>query len=290
MMIAITGATGHLGRLVIEDLLESSVAPSQIIAAVRSPEKAADHAARGVEVREADYTKPDTLEAAFEGVDRLLLISSSEVGQRFPHHRNVVDAAKNAGVDFIAYTSILRADTNPMMFAEEHKASEEVIRASGIPFTLLRNGWYTENYTEQLPQFLENGVILGSAGDGRVSAATRADYAAAAAAVLTGDIDDGAVYELGGDDAFTMEELAMEISRQSGTEVVYRNIPVEEYEAVLVRAGMPEAYAAVLADADGSVANGSLYVDTGDLRGLIGRPTTPLDTAVANALAKIAQD
>lgn len=289
-MIAITGATGHLGRLVIEVLLERGTAPSEIIAAVRSPEKAADLAARGVEVREADYTKPDTLETALEGVGRLLLISSNEVGQRFAHHRNVIEAAKKAGVGFIAYTSIVRADSNPMMLAAEHKATEEVIRASGIPFALLRNGWYTENYTGQLPQYLENGVILGSAGEGRVSAAPRADYAAAAAAVLTGESHEGAVYELGGDDAFTMAELAAEISHQSGTEVVYRDLPAEEYEEALVGFGLSETYAAVLADSDRAIANGHLFVETGDLRRLIGRPTTPLADAVAAALTDVLQD
>lgn len=289
-MIAITGATGHLGRLVIEDLLERGTTPSEIVAAVRSPEKASDLAARGVEVREADYAEPDTLETAFEGARRLLLISSSEVGQRFAHHRNVVEAAKKAGVGFLAYTSVVRADTNPMMLAPEHKATEEVIRASGIPFAFLRNGWYTENYTEQLPQYLENRVILGSAGDGWVSAAMRADYAAAAAAVLVGEGHEGAVYELGGDDAFTMAELAAEISRQSGSEVAYGNVPAEEYEKALVGFGLPEPYAAVLADSDRALAHGHLLVETGDLRRLIGRPTTPLADAVADALADVLQD
>ncbi len=283
-MIAVTGATGHLGRLVIRDLLNRNVAPSDIVAVVRSPEKASELAARGVEIREADYTNPDALESALEGVDRLLLISSSEVGQRLAHHRNVVEAAQKAGVGFIAYTSIVRAHTNPMLLASEHRATEEVIRGSGIPYTFLRNGWYTENYTGQLPQILSHGALLGSAGEGRVSAAPRTDYAAAASAVLTGEGHEGAVYELGGDAAFTMDELAAEVSRQSGTRVAYRNLPVVEYEAVLVGAGLPQPVAAVLADADRQVANGHLLVETGDLRRLIGRPTTPLADAVTDAL------
>lgn len=284
-MIAVTGATGHLGRLVIDALLERGTDPSEVVAAVRSPEKAADLAARGVHVREADYTKPDTLASAFGGVDRLLLISSSEVGQRLAHHRNVVEAAKRAGVGFLAYTSILRAATSPMRLAEEHRATEELVRESGIPFAFLRNGWYTENYTEQLGPALEHGALLGSAGEGLVSAATRADYAAAAAAVLMGDGHEGAVYELAGDDAFTMAELAAEVSRQSGTPVAYRDLPENEYARALVGFGLPEPFAAVLADSDRGIAAGHLYEDGGDLRRLIGRPTTPMPDAVASALA-----
>lgn len=285
-MIAVTGATGHLGRLVVQDLLDRGVAPSDIVAAVRSPEKASDFADRGVDVREADYTKPDTLESAFVGVDRLLLISSSEVGQRVEHHRNVVNAAKQTGVDFLAYTSMLRADTSPMQLATEHKATEEWIRDSGLPFAFLRNGWYIENYTEQLDRVLERGALIGCADEGRISGATRADYAAAAAAVLTGEGHEGAVYELGGDEAFTMAELAAEITAQSSTEVVYRDLPAEEYTQALVDSGLPEPYAAVLADSDQGVAEGYLYTESDDLRRLIGRPTTPLTDAVAAALVE----
>ena len=283
-MIAVTGATGHLGRLVVDALLEQGVEPSEIVAAVRSPEKAADFSDRGVEVRKADYTLPDTLGAAFAGVDRLLLISSSEVGQRVTHHRNVVNAAKQAGVDFLAYTSMLRADTSPMQLAAEHKETEELVRASGLPFAFLRNGWYIENYTDNLQQTLERGALIGSADGGRISGATRADYAAAAATVLTSEGHEGAIYELGGDEAFTMSDLAAEVTRQSGTEVVYRDLPAEEYARALEEAGLPGPYAAVLADSDEGAAEGHLYVESGDLRRLIGRPTTPLADAVAAAL------
>jgi len=286
-MIAITGATGHLGRLVVEDLLDRGVAPSEIVAAVRSPEKAADLAARGVTVREADYTKPGTLETAFQGVDRLLLVSSSEVGQRLGHHANVIEAAQRAGVGLLVYTSLAFADTSPMMLAAEHKATEALIRESGLPFVILRNGWYTENYTGSLAQTLQNGAIVGSAGEGRVSAATRADYAAAAAAVLTGEGHEGSVYELGGDDPFTMAELAAEIARQSGTEVVYRDMPTEEHVRTLVGFGLPESVAALLADFDAAIAQDYLLVESGDLRRLIGRPTTPLADAVAEAIETV---
>lgn len=283
-MIAVTGATGHLGRLVIDHLLRRGAEPSEIVAAVRSPAKAADLAERGVVVREADYTKPDTLGPAFDGVDRLLLISASDVGRRAAQHRNVIEAAQGAGVGLLAYTSVAHADASPLMLAAEHRETEAAIRASGLPFVLLRNGWYTENYTGTLAQTLQQGAILGSAGDGRVSAAPRNDYAEAAAAVLTTDGHEGAVYELGGDDAFSMAELAEEITRQSGTDVVYRDLPPEEYERALVGFGLPDDAAALLRDFDEAIAEGALLVESGDLRRLIGRPTTPLADAVADAL------
>lgn len=283
-MIAVTGATGNLGRLVVNDLLDRGIAPSEIVAAVRSPQKAADLAERGVDVREADYTKPETLTSAFTGVDRLLLISSSAVGQRVEQHRNVVDAAEANDVGLFAYTSMLRADTSPMQLATEHVATEEYLQASDLSFTLLRNGWYIENYTEQLDQVFDRGAFLGCASEGRISGAPRTDYAAAAAEVLTGEGHEGEIYELGGDEAFTMEELAAEVSHQSGTEVVYRDLPSNEYERALVEAGVPEAYAAVLVDSDRGIAEGHLYTESDDLHRLIGRPTTPLEEAVADAL------
>lgn len=283
-MIAVTGATGNLGRLVVNDLLDRGVPPSEIVAAVRSPDKAANLADRGVDVREADYDQPDTLDTAFEGVDRLLLISSSEVGQRVEQHQNVVDAAEAHDVDLFVYTSMLRADASPMELATEHVATEEYLQASDLSVTLLRNGWYIENYTEQLDQALDQGAFIGSAGDGRISGATRADYAAAAATVLTEDGHADERYELGGDEAFTMDELADVVTDLSGTEVVYRDLPVEDYQQALVDAGLPEPQADVFADADQGIAEGHLYTESDDLRRLIGRPTTPLEEAVADAL------
>lgn len=283
-MIAVTGATGHLGRLVVEELLERSVAPERIAALVRNPEKAEDLAGRGVQVRRADYTEPETLGPALEGVEKLLLVSSSEVGQRAAQHRNVVDAAREAGVELLAYTSILKADTSRMQLAAEHRATEETIRDSGIPFVFLRNGWYLENYTENLAPALEHGALLGSAGEGRVSAATRADFAAAAAAVLTGEGHENRVYELGGDRSFTLSELAEEISRQSGEKVEYRDLPEEAYAEALIGGGVPEPFARVLADSDRGIARGELFTDRDDLRRLIGRPTTPPAGALASVL------
>ncbi|MFB6393673.1 SDR family oxidoreductase [Polymorphospora lycopeni] len=281
-MITVTGATGHLGRLVVEQLLDRGVPAAGIVAAVRAPEKAADLAARGVQVREADYDRPETLAAALAGTDRLLLVSGNELGQRLRQHGNVVEAARSAGVSLLAYTSILAADTTSVPLGPEHKATEDLVRASGLPYVLLRNGWYLENY--DLAGAVAQGVILGAAGEGRVSAATRADFAAAAVAVLTGDGHAGKVYELGGDEAFTLAELAAEVTRQSGTEVAYRDLPVDEYARTLAGFGLPEPVARMLADSDAGLARGDLHTGTGDLSRLIARPTTPLPDAVAQHL------
>jgi NAD(P)H dehydrogenase (quinone) len=252
---------------------------------VRSPEKAADLAARGVRVVEADYDRPETLVQAFAGADRLLFISGSDVGTRLQQHLNVVDAAKAAGVGLIVYTSAPKADTSSLQLAGEHRITEEAIKSSGVPFVLLRNGWYLENYTGTLPQTLESGVVLGSAGEGRVSAAARADLAAAASVVLRDPaLVRGTVYELGGDEAFTMAELAAEISKQSGMPVTYRDLPVDEYARTLVGFGLPAPFAAVLADSDRGLSVGDLHIPTGDLRRLIGRSPVTLADAVTTAL------
>lgn len=284
--ILITGASGQLGRLVINNLLKTLPA-SQIIAMARNPEAVTDLSTRGVEVRVADYTKPETLEAAFAGVDRLLLISSSEIGQRLPQHRNVIAAAKQAGVKLLAYTSILHADVSSLGLAEEHRQTEGEIRDSGIPFVSLRNGWYTENYTASIPPALAHGAFLGSAGEGRISSASRADYAEAAAAVLTSREDQaGRIYELAGDQSYTLTQFAAEIALQSGKPVVYKNLPEEEFKAVLIGAGLPEGVAALLADSDAAASKGALFDDGRQLSGLIGRPTTPFAATVSAALQK----
>lgn len=285
-MIAVTGATGHLGRLVIEELLGRGIAANRIVALARSPERAADLAGRGVEVRRADYTEPETWTPALMGVKQLLLISASEIGQRTAQHRNVLAAAREAAdLELLVYTSLLKADTSGIMLAAEHRATEAMIGESGIPAVVLRNGWYVENYTEHLAPALEHGVLLGSADGGRVSAATRADYAAAAAAVLTIGSHAGKIYELGGDEAFTLAELAAEISRQSERPVEYRDLPEAEFVAALVGAGVPEGFAQFLADSDRGIARGDLYTTSDDLRRLIGRPTTPWRVVMAAAVA-----
>jgi NAD(P)H dehydrogenase (quinone) len=283
-MIVVTGATGQLGRLVVEDLLARGVPGAELAVAVRNPARAVDLADRGVDVRIADYTRPETLAPAFAGADRLLLISGSEVGQRLAQHTNAVNAAVEAGVGLIGYTSILKADNTSLSLAEEHLATEAAIRQSGLPYVFLRNGWYTENYTGNLAPALTHGAILGCAGDGRVSAATRADFAAATAAVLTGDGHENKIYELGGDEAFTMAELAAEVAAQSGREVVYRDLPAEEYAKALVSVGLPEPVAGMLANSDLGIRRGDLYTDSRDLSRLAGRPTMPLAEAVRLAL------
>jgi NAD(P)H dehydrogenase (quinone) len=280
MKIAITGATGQLGRLVVNKLKES-VPAENIVALVRSKEKAAD---LGVEAREANYDKPETLAGAFDGVDTLLLISGSEVGKRAAQHNNVIDAAKKAGVQWIVYTSLLRADTSSISLAAEHLATEAALKESGIPYTLLRNGWYTENYTGSIHGALAGGAFLGSAGEGKLSSAARADFAEAAVAVLTGEGHVGKVYELAGDDAYTLSELAAEISRQAGKEIPYKNLPQEEYAAVLESFGLPGGLTHAIAGWDVSASKGDLFDDGHQLSKLIDRPTTPLRDVVAGAL------
>jgi NAD(P)H dehydrogenase (quinone) len=284
-MIVVTGATGHLGRLVIAGLLKKIPAAS-IVAAVRNVEKAKDIAALGVHVRYADYTQPPTWDAALKGADKVLLISSSEVGQRSKQHRSVIDAAKRAGVKLLAYTSILHADTSPLGLAAEHKETEKMIRASGTPFTLLRNSWYTENYTMSLSDTLAHGAVYGCAGAGRISSAARLDYADAAAAVMTAENQAGRVYELAGDTAYTLAELAAEISRQSGKSIKYVNLTEAEYKNVLIKAGLPEPYAALLSDSDTGISKGGLFDEGHQLCKLIGRLTTPLAASVKTVLGK----
>lgn len=283
-MYAITAATGQLGRLVIDALLET-VPADRIVAAVRNPAKAADLASKGIHVREADYDRPETLTAAFAGVERVLLISSSEVGKRSPQHRAVIDAAKAAGVKLLAYTSILHADLTPARLADEHRETEAAIIAAGVPAAILRNGWYTENKTSGLPMALQHGKIVGAAGDGRFSTASREDYAAAAAAVLTGEGHAGKVYELAGDEAFTMAELAAEVSRQAGKPLAYADVPEAEYAKILAGVGLPKDLAAIIANADAVAADDHLFDDGRALSRLIGRPTTPFAKTVAAALA-----
>jgi NAD(P)H dehydrogenase (quinone) len=282
-MIVVTGATGLLGRLVVEGLLER-VPADQVAVVVRSPEKAADLTARGVEVRTADYSRPETLDGAFAAGDKVLLISGSEVGQRIEQHQAVIEAAAKAGVALLAYTSVLGGDLATFRLAAEHQVTEAAIRASGLPFVLLRNGWYTENYTGNLAQALEHGAVLASAGEGRVASATRADFAAAAVAVLTSEGHENRAYELSGDTAWSFAEYAAEVAAQSGRPVVYRELPPEQYLQVLLDAGLPQPFAETLVDVDAGISRGELAISTGDLSRLIGRPTTPLADSVRAAL------
>jgi NAD(P)H dehydrogenase (quinone) len=283
--IIVTGAAGQLGRLVVAELLK--IAPAaHVIGLVRNAAAAKDLADRGVELRTANYDDPASVAAALAGADKVLLISSSEVGRRAQQHRSVIDAAKAAGVKLLAYTSILHADTSPMALAVEHRETEALIRSSGVPFTLLRNGWYTENYTGNIAAAIQHGAVLGAARDGRISSAARADYAAAAAAVLASPENQaGKVYELAGDKAFTLTEYAAEIARQSGKPVAYKDLPEADYKAALQAVGLPEVFAELYAESDAKAADGALYDESRQLSRLIGRPTTTMAQSVAAALS-----
>lgn len=284
--IAVTGATGQLGRLVVSSLLDRGVDPARVVAVVRDPAKAADLAERGVEVRVADYTEPDALRAAFAGVDRLLLVSSSVVGQRDAQHANVIAAAEAAGVALLAYTSILNADATTMQLAAEHQATERRLAASSLPTVLLRNGWYVENYTGQLGVVYEHGLV-GSGGDGRFQPAARADYAEAAAAVLVSDDGQaGRVYELAGDESVTLADVAAAIADASGRSVPYVDLPVDAYADVLAGAGLLHPVNEILADSSAAIARGELASDSGDLRRLLGRPTRPVAEVIREIVAK----
>ncbi|MGV9855373.1 SDR family oxidoreductase [Streptomyces sp. NPDC003442] len=283
MSIVVTGATGHLGRLVVEGLLEK-VPADQITAVVRDTAKAADLADRGVRLHVADYNRPETLAGAFATGDKVLLISGSEVGQRVPQHQAVIDAAKEAGVALFAYTSILGGPAADFSLADEHKVTEQAITGSGLPYTLLRNGWYNENYTENLSTVLEHGAVVGAAGEGRVASAARADYAAAAVAVLTGEGHEGKAYELSGDTAWGFAEYAEVVARQSGKEIVYGAVSPAEYQSILTGAGVPEPLAVILSDVESAIGRGRLDATPSELSRLIGRPTTPIADSVAVAL------
>ncbi|WP_225643173.1 SDR family oxidoreductase [Streptomyces werraensis] len=282
MSIVVTGASGMLGRHVVVQLLEK-VPAGQVTAVVRSPEKAAGLAERGVRVAVADYNAPETFDGLFAAGDKVLLISGNEFDKgRVRQHSVVIDAAKAAGVALLAYTSAPGSLTAAL--ADDHRGTERALLDSGVPYVLLRNGWYHENYTENLAPVLEHGAVVAAAGEGRVSSASRGDYAAAAVAVLTGEGHENTTYELGGDEAWSFAEYAAELSRQTGREIVYNPVTPEALTGILAGAGVPEPVAAVFAGVDAAIAKGELVVDSGDLSRLAGRPTTPLAEAVAAAL------
>lgn len=281
MKIGITGATGHLGRFTVAHLKEKTAAEN-IVALVRTPAKAAD---LGIEARPFDYTKPEGLVEPLKGIDALLLISGNEIGQREIQHKNVINAAKEAGVQWILYTSLLHADTSSLSLAPEHVATEEAIKVSGIPYTILRNGWYTENYAASVPGAVKAGALVGSAGDGKISSAAREDFAEAAAVILTTEGHQGKVYELSGDESYTLTDLAAEISKQTGKNIPYHNLSEADYTAVLVKAGFPAPLAAAFAGWDVAASKGDLYDDGKVLSKILGHPTTPLSEVVKRTLA-----
>lgn len=284
-MIVVTGATGPFGRLAVENLLKLGVPTAEIAVAVRSADKAADLAERGIAVREADYDRPETLVPAFTGADKLLFVSANGPDDvRIAQHRAVVHAAKEAGVGLVAYTSLADAGANPLNLARVHRDTEAALAASGLATVLLRNGWYTENYTATLAGSVARGAIVGSAGEGRIASATRADLAEAAAIVLTLGNQAGKVYELTGDTAWTLAELAAEAAAASGKEAVYTELPAEQYAEILTGAGLPGFLVDLLVDAEVKIAQGALAKATDDLTTLLGRPSTPLADAVTAAL------
>ncbi|MFD1504736.1 NAD(P)-dependent oxidoreductase [Georgenia yuyongxinii] len=288
-LYAITGVTGHLGRLAVDQLLERGVAPADVVALARTPEKAADLAARGVQVREADYDRPETLDSALVGVDKLLLVSGSEVGGRVQQHTNVVEAARKAGVSRILYTSMLRAGISGLVLAPEHKGTEEVIAASGLPYTFLRNPWYVENYTGQIATYLAQGTILHATGEGRIALATRFELAEAAAAALLEDVEGNVVYELGGP-SYSIGDLAAAITEVTGQPVDAKAVTTaEELTAALTGAGLDEGLVGFLVTVDRNIADGDLDNDTDDLARLLGRPVGSLVNAVRAARVEAPQ-
>jgi NAD(P)H dehydrogenase (quinone) len=282
MKIAITGATGHLGQIVVEKL-KQQVSADHIIGLVRSLEKASE-LNLGIESRLADYENKETLESALAGVDTLLLISGSEVGKRPAQHANIIEAAKKNNVKWIIYTSLLHADTSSISLAAEHLATEADLLKSGIPYTLLRNGWYTENYTNAIAGAIAGGAFIGSAKDGKISSAARADYADAAVKVLTTTGHEGKVYELAGDEPWTLSELAAETSRQSGKDISYMDMSAEEYAHTLSSLGLPEALCQAIAGWDVSASQNALFDEGKALSKLIGKPTTTLSVVVAKEI------
>ncbi|MBD0833071.1 SDR family oxidoreductase [Aestuariibaculum sediminum] len=280
MKIGITGATGQLGRLVVNELKQRE-SSNNLVALVRSTEKAKD---LEIETREFDYNNPESLEKALKDIDRLIFISANEIGQRARQHKNVIEAAKKQNVKWIVYTSLLRANTSSLSLAGEHLTTEQEIKASGIDYTILRNGWYTENYTASVPSAIENGAFIGSAGDGKISSAARIDYAEALAVVITNEDNKGQTFELAGDNSYTLTELAKEISKQTGKDIPYNNLPEDTYSNILIQVGLPEVLAKGLASWDVSASQGDLFDNNYKLSTIIGRPTTTLEKSIREVL------
>ncbi|RZU66651.1 NAD(P)H dehydrogenase (quinone) [Microterricola gilva] len=288
MTIVITGATGQLGSLVVDALLQAGTPAAEIVGTGRNEQRLAELRERGIRTVVADYNDGAALEAAFAGADAVLLISGSEVGQRVAQHASVIAAAKAAGVGRLVYTSAPAAASSALILAPEHKATEELIAASGIPSTILRNGWYTENYLGALSQAAASGEVVASVGGGRVASASRADYATAAAVVLVDASHSGAVYELSGDVAWTHAEFAEAAAEVLERPVSYRNLSPEEHQAALEQAGLDAGTAGFVVALDGNIRDGLLAETSGELARLIGRPTTPLRAELATAAAGLA--
>jgi NAD(P)H dehydrogenase (quinone) len=276
MSTLVTGTSGRLGRHVVKALLARGARPASIVATARNVAAIAELTSFGVRTAELDYNRPDTIESALHDVDAVLLVSSSEMGNRVAQHRNVIEAAVKAGVSKLVYTSAPRATTSPLVVNPEHKGTEETIAELGVPAVILRNGWYTENYAQHLAYAAQTGILVASAGAGRVASASRIDYAEAAAVVLLEDGHVGSVYELAGDVAWDFQELAAAMSEVLGRPVQYTPLTTEEHLAALQAAGLDPALAGFLTAVDANIRDGLLAVTDGTLSRLIGRPTTPL--------------
>jgi NAD(P)H dehydrogenase (quinone) len=284
MTIVVTGATGRLGHLVVDALLRRGLAPDEIVATGRNVDKAKDLADRGVTVRRTDFADSESLVAAFRGADRVLLVSADNPAERVANHVRAIDAARAAGVQWVAYTSQSNAETAQMLLAQAHRETEHYLKNSGLRYVILRNGWYLENYTSFLPITLGQGFLVGSAGEGRINPVAIADLAEAAAVVLTSDGHEGQFYELGGDQDFSLAELAATISTVTGRQIEYRDVPPQEMAETLAGAGLPAEVGQVFADSDLGLARGELLASGGTLRRLIGRPTTTAAEVISAAV------
>ena len=282
-MIAVTGANGNLGQIVIQELLKTK-ANKSIVAIVRNPEKADTLQKQGVQIRLGDYDNFESMHKSLLGVESLLLISSSEIGKRAEQHQKVINAAKEAGVKNIVYTSILNAQNSKLKLALEHQITENQVIESGLSYSILRNGWYLENHTENLDSALQFGQIMGAAGDGKFSSASRADFALAAANVLSQPVQKNKIYELAGEDSFSLKDLAKELSLQTAKKIEYKDLSEEDYKNALIGFGLAPAFADILADSDHGAKLGQLESHSKDLHELIGRKTTSLSEAIRIAL------
>jgi NAD(P)H dehydrogenase (quinone) len=276
MPIVVTATSGHLGRLIVTDLLDRGIPATDIVAGARKPEAIADLADAGVRTTRIDYDDPATIEAAISTGDTFVLISGAFTPDRNRQHADAVAAATRAGAGHIVYTSGLRASESPSPIAASHAPTEDAVRASGLPFTILRNGWYTENYAANIPTARETGVLLASVSEGRVASASRRDFASAVGAVVTSEGHLGQTYELSGDVAWTYDDLAAALSEVLGRDVVHKPVSSAEHLEILKDAGVPEQFAEMGVAVDGAIAAGAFAYQNGDLARLLGRPTTPL--------------
>ena len=289
MKMLVTGATGKFGTKVVETLLKT-VPASQLAVSVRKPEKAEGLRARGVEVRQGDFDHPQSLDSAFAGIDRLLIISADGDNEtRIRQHRDAVAAAERAGVKFIAYTSLVNATESKNLFAPTHQATEEAILKTGIPYSFLRNNWYLENEIPGIQGVLAGAPWVTSAGDGRVGWALQQDYAEAAATVLSGNGHENKIYELSGK-SLTQEEFVSLLGSVLGKEVTVQQVDDTTYADIMKNAGIPDFVIPILVDIQKSIREGTLDFESNDFEKVLGRPATPIKEALTQILNGITQN